>query len=134
MSGVPLAVLADTSWMTSASCAGQWDLMFPDEERQGDQEWAIAQAKQICAACPVQPDCLDWALHLPSPIKGGVVAGLNERELLIARRPYAQERRTNNAPRCGTGPAYRRHLERGEQCAICLAANAQRKNHGKATG
>jgi WhiB family redox-sensing transcriptional regulator len=43
-------------------------------------------AKQVCAACPVRQECLEWALEVGDA--HGIYGGLTAKE----RRKYAQER------------------------------------------
>jgi WhiB family redox-sensing transcriptional regulator len=49
----------EDDWTAQASCKGQPDLFFPPfGERPHTREAREAQAKEICAACPVQQECL----------------------------------------------------------------------------
>jgi WhiB family redox-sensing transcriptional regulator len=71
--------------MSRALCA-QTDpeAFFPDKGE------STRPAKKVCAACPVRPPCLDWALATREP--HGVWGGLSERErrgLLAGRRAAA---------------------------------------------
>lgn len=44
-------------WVEQAACRGSDpDVFFPSPGSRVDH------LRRICAACPVQPDCLDWAL------------------------------------------------------------------------
>ena len=68
-------------WRQRAACRGvDPDIFFPvtDEE--------AADAKAICAACPVQQACLEWALTTRE--REGVWGGATERERrrIIRRR------------------------------------------------
>lgn len=63
-------------WHYSAACRGQTDIFFPVV---GNVYQSFKQARQICEACPVQTECLDYALSLPHPWHG-VYAGLSPRE------------------------------------------------------
>jgi WhiB family redox-sensing transcriptional regulator len=83
-------VVAPPRWDGTAACA-QLDpnLFFPDEE-DGEQ---AAQAKAVCAGCPVRQQCLDYALATRIPV--GVWGGLSttERDALArAQRPTRGER------------------------------------------
>lgn len=52
-----MKVQLDLSWKTQAVCAQiDPELWFPDLERQG------AYAKSICKTCPVQVECLNYAI------------------------------------------------------------------------
>lgn len=73
-------------WRELAFCAGvDPELWFPD----GVTEHG-AIAKRICAACPVQEECLEWAIDNNEyyGIWGGV--GMNER--IRIRKQRQQER------------------------------------------
>jgi WhiB family transcriptional regulator, redox-sensing transcriptional regulator len=55
-------------------------LFFPPSlpERREEREVREARAKQICAQCAVQRDCLDFALRVREP--HGIWGGLTESE------------------------------------------------------
>jgi WhiB family redox-sensing transcriptional regulator len=56
----------DDAWMRDAACKGQTDLFALPIPRAGQptKRWfaQAAQAKQICATCPVIDPCRNWAL------------------------------------------------------------------------
>lgn len=61
------------SWAEQAACAGLHpDLFHPTRGEQA------SPAKAICAECPVQGDCLTWALTTRQA--HGIWGGLSERE------------------------------------------------------
>lgn len=126
---VPQRIPLDVTWMDDATCRGIPDIMFPPEHT-ANRNLAAAydRARDICAICPVQPDCLEWALLHPDAIVGGVVAGLDPKQLVEARRERLEERRANATPKCGTERAYVVHAERGEHCELCIDVHA-RKGH-----
>ena len=69
-------------WQTMAACRGEPVEMFIP-----DRGGPTTRAKQLCASCPVQPECLKYALAIPDLV--GYWAGTNERErrrLRAARR------------------------------------------------
>ncbi|MFF9785054.1 WhiB family transcriptional regulator [Streptomyces nigrescens] len=71
--------LGDQSWHERAACAGMDPqhadaLFFPAPSDRS----AIAQAKQICADCPVRRTCLDAALE--SETRMGIRGGMTEGE------------------------------------------------------
>lgn len=68
-------------WRMRAACLGRWAEMHPDNDEQ-----AIADAKSICAPCPVRVDCL-WDAILTDDMKHGIRAGLRASE----RRAVAKE-------------------------------------------
>lgn len=77
------------SWQDQAACRGaDPQLFFP--ERSWDSKDQVAEAKQICASCPVREDCLDRALA--DNEQWGVWGGLTQSERRrLRRRP--RERR-----------------------------------------
>jgi len=61
------------NWTTDAACITHYpDLWYPD------QGGSTRDAKQICARCPVQLECLQYALDHDE--RFGVWGGLSERE------------------------------------------------------
>ncbi len=70
-------------WKASARCRGvDPTMMFPD-----DEDFAgVSRAKALCATCPVQGECLEYALRVRE--KDGVWGGLTarERQRVIRRR------------------------------------------------
>ena len=54
---------ANQAWMDRAACRGRTDEFFiPDGTTKWEKQLFIANAKAICAECPVQADCLEYAL------------------------------------------------------------------------
>ncbi|HWS44503.1 MAG TPA: WhiB family transcriptional regulator [Acidimicrobiia bacterium] len=86
MPRLPL-IQTPTDWFADAACRGaDTDVFFPSSDA------AAAEAKAICAACPVREDCLEHALEMrPSD---GVWGGLTaiERHRMIRRRQKAARR------------------------------------------
>lgn len=70
-------------WKAVAACRGlDPALLYPDD----DDPAAVARAKTVCGACPVQAQCLEHALAAREKL--GVWGGLTarERQRLIRRR------------------------------------------------
>lgn len=64
-------------WMDDAACKGRsLDLFFPNDEEKGEvlTERRAAGAYFICDSCPVQVECLEYALTKPE--NHGVWGGL----------------------------------------------------------
>ena len=82
-------------WQDAAACRGEDLLLFfgPDGERQPEREIRERKAKEICAACPVRLECLNYAVSRPE--KYGTWGGLNEDERSAERR--RRMRRANAA-------------------------------------
>ena len=75
-----LSIVHET-WHLKASCRGPESvLFFPPAlaERREAREAREASAKQICAECIVQPECLEFALRVHEP--HGIWGGLTEAE------------------------------------------------------
>jgi WhiB family redox-sensing transcriptional regulator len=69
-------------WRDDAICSStDPEAFYPDKGN------SSRDAKTICALCPVQPDCLDYALRRDE--RFGVWGGLSERE----RRSLKRQRR-----------------------------------------
>lgn len=70
----------DRRWRDYATCAEiGGDLWFPERGGQG------AQAKGICAACPMKDICFEFAVNTPS-IHYGIWGGQSMKEVLRERR------------------------------------------------
>lgn len=61
------------------------EAFFPEKHSDEENTRAINSAKQVCSACPVKMDCLNWALT--NEEKYGIWGGLTatERRRLTAR-------------------------------------------------
>lgn len=68
------------NWQGRAACGGAraWLFFGPDAETEPERRIREAKAKAICASCPVQAKCLDYALE--HHVRSGVWGGLNDRE------------------------------------------------------
>lgn len=72
--------MATDEWRDHAACKGQTELFFgPTRERPGHTDERVSAARGVCASCPVQMQCLDFALTTRQP--HGVWAGLDEKTL-----------------------------------------------------
>lgn len=73
-------------WREDAICSStDPEAFYPDKGN------SSKDAKTICGLCPVQPDCLDYALSRDE--RFGVWGGLSERE----RRSLKRQRRAQDA-------------------------------------
>jgi WhiB family transcriptional regulator, redox-sensing transcriptional regulator len=71
----------DVSWQSKAMCRGaDANLFFSPHhmEKKEERETREAQAKSVCARCPVRQQCLDFAMTTREP--HGIWGGLNELE------------------------------------------------------
>ncbi len=74
-------------WLRDAACLNEdAELFFPLAETGPANERQIAQAKAVCAGCPVKTDCLRFALD--NGLDEGVFGGLTpeERRKLVRTR------------------------------------------------
>ena len=68
-------------WRASARCRRENAVHFfppPHFERKEEKDSREGAARALCAACPVQRECLDYALTVQEP--HGIWGGLNELE------------------------------------------------------
>lgn len=72
------------NWREQAACLDTDPELFFPVGTTGPALDSIEQARQICRACPVQPACLDWALHHGAD--QGVWGGMDEQQRATLRR------------------------------------------------
>lgn len=77
-----MRVAQQLTWYKHAVCAGKSELFYDEKSR-----IATARAKALCAACPVQVKCLEYALTNAENI--GVWGGMTSNE----RRNYRRRQR-----------------------------------------
>jgi WhiB family redox-sensing transcriptional regulator len=82
----------DTNWMARGNCRDEAPARFFPSDGVG-----VDHARRICATCPVQEPCLEYALE--QRIDHGVWGGASERE----RRRILKRRRMEAAEATGTG-------------------------------
>lgn len=68
----PLSI--DRGWQDEAACIDS-DIEFVSDTRGGGLREEVAQAKAICAECPVRRECLEYAFEQQSSTKDGVYGG-----------------------------------------------------------
>jgi WhiB family redox-sensing transcriptional regulator len=75
-------------WLLQALCLGvDPDLFFPERGA------STREAKTVCAACPVRPECLDYAIE--NGEKFGIWGGLSERERRKVKRERSARRQAS---------------------------------------
>ena len=86
MSLADLAYLIETpDWQHKAACRDlDSRIFFPDNQVKSDK-----RARKICRGCPVQAECLSWALSWPAHYDSGIYAGTNAKERQKLRRRAA---------------------------------------------
>ena len=82
----------DRSWQMKGLCRGNHSyLFFPPStaERKEERDRREHKAKAICHVCPVQDQCLEFAIEIREPY--GIWGGLTEteRRQTLARRATA---------------------------------------------
>ncbi|MFE7422053.1 WhiB family transcriptional regulator [Rhodococcus sp. NPDC057529] len=85
--------LLTATWAERAACRNVTRAVFfsPDGERGGDRTRREAEAKRICADCPVLGQCRDYALAAAEPY--GTWGGMSETD---RRKHHRRQRRTTN--------------------------------------
>lgn len=72
----------DTSWIDKAECSGLVTNLFYPEQGGAAKEQVLA--RQVCARCPVQDECLEYALLAGE--RFGIWGGTSERQRRKIRR------------------------------------------------
>lgn len=107
---VVLAPPSGTAWMEVAACRGEDPALFySDDEREQ------SRARRVCSQCPVQMECLDYALA--NGERDGMWGGTGERERRgIARSvhgtPERYQARRCRCPHCASAVARWRTLQK----------------------
>ena len=112
-------------WHDYAACGPQhMHLFYPSHT--GNQAATEAAAKALCASCPVQADCLEWALvHDEDGLWGGHTPA--ERDVILHERNKLTRRSH------GTRAAYKRHINHGDPpCEACREANRRHQAEHRA--
>jgi WhiB family redox-sensing transcriptional regulator len=79
------------SWYHYAACRDHDPELFFPIGNTGPALLQLAEAKRVCAGCPVQGVCLEWSLV--AGIDHGVWGGLGEEERRAVRRRAAWQGR-----------------------------------------
>ncbi|MGW1840881.1 WhiB family transcriptional regulator [Streptomyces sp. NPDC002067] len=97
-------------------CFGRGDIFISKDGTFGRAR--VTAARELCAECPVQQACADWAVETGEP--DGIWGGLTPRERADLRAGERQDaRRRREQHDCGTESAWRAHLSRSESCRVC---------------
>ena len=100
------------NWTQHASCKGSTALFYPER---GDNA-TVRKAKLICTTCPIQQQCLEYALYHNEHI--GIWGGYTDRE-----RQRIKRQRIYNAEPHGTYAGWMMHYRRQETpCDPCRNA------------
>ena len=87
------------NWSHDAACRGEDPELFFPVGTTGPALLQLADAKRVCARCPVQSACLQWALL--TGMEHGVWGGMSEDERRVLRRRAARNRRLIPQPNQG---------------------------------
>jgi len=87
---------SDYEWRAGASCIELDPEMFFPAGTVGASAHAIARAKAICASCPVQVECLEYAVITAQ--RFGIWGGTDEEERRLIRRRYVAAIRSGRDP------------------------------------
>ena len=82
---------ADYTWRNQATCRDTDPELFFPVGTTGQALLQIAKAKSVCCQCPVNGECLDFALETNQDT--GIWGGTSEDERRNIRRQMAAERR-----------------------------------------
>lgn len=82
-------------WRHSALCRDEDPELFFPVGNSGPALLQIAEAKAVCARCPVREQCLEWALATGQD--AGVWGGLSEDERRSLKRRRARARARSNS-------------------------------------
>ena len=74
----------DTGWLEQAACSDEDPELFFPISAKGAGLAQAAEAKAVCAGCPVRDACLDYALATDQ--RAGIWGGLTEEERHSLRR------------------------------------------------
>lgn len=77
-----------TDWFDQAACKGCDPQLFHPER---GANVAVREAKKVCHGCPVQQECLEWALEHDERL--GVWGGMSERQRRRIRNKDGRSRR-----------------------------------------
>ena len=86
---------ADDLWRDHARCRDTDPELFFPVGTTGYALLQIARAKEVCGQCPVQNDCLDYALETNQD--SGIWGGTSEEERRNIRRRLAREKTASAA-------------------------------------
>jgi WhiB family transcriptional regulator, redox-sensing transcriptional regulator len=79
---------ADRKWRSAAACRSADPELFFPISAVGKALEQVAEAKAICARCPVRRQCLAFALRTRQA--HGIWGGLTEEERAFIRRPTSR--------------------------------------------
>lgn len=88
------ALLTEPTWRGDAQCRSKNAVFFfapPHLEHRDEKRRRESAARALCDACPVQVDCLEYALTVQEP--HGIWGGMNELE----RRRLLRKRAADSA-------------------------------------
>lgn len=87
-------------WRERAACRGRTDVDF--YPHRGDTA-SVRAAKAVCARCPVQAECLEYAMHDEGAFPFGIWGGTSARQRRARAHKARAERMTTDGPCAAEG-------------------------------
>ncbi len=84
-------MIPNLDWLARAICAGMDQRAFFATGNHARAQ--VFAAKKVCAACPVQAECREWAIE--SGERNGVWGGMSQHELRKKRRRFTSRTATS---------------------------------------
>ena len=75
-------------WQDQAACKGRGDLMYIKPGQPWDMVKQVREAQKVCSTCPVQDECLKYALDNPEDSKWGIWGGTTEKQRRAIRKKH----------------------------------------------
>jgi len=84
-------------WQSEAECRGTAsNMFFPPSSLSADELYQVNQiALEICKACSVREECLEFAVENPSLVLAGTWGGKTDKQLRALRRRRGKENAVN---------------------------------------
>jgi WhiB family redox-sensing transcriptional regulator len=90
-----LSLTANEHWQAEAPCKGAEGIFYaPENEKKDDRIMREAYAKEICGACAVRSQCLDYALINKEQF--GIWGGLTPEERGVKRLRIRRAEKNNH--------------------------------------
>jgi WhiB family transcriptional regulator, redox-sensing transcriptional regulator len=85
-----IQILLEGDWKNNGNCVGEdSNKFFPTVKVDGEYLYTEEDAKEVCHACPVQRECLDFAIITKSDM--GIFGGYTPEERKLLQHNYKRE-------------------------------------------
>ena len=84
-------MILNVDWLEHAACAGMDPRAFFANGCHSREQ--VQAAKRVCASCPVQATCRDWAITTGE--RNGVWGGMSQKELRQKRRRFTDRTKSD---------------------------------------